>query len=71
MGWKFYEEGKFKNIRASNEVFIEKNLVEYYLCLLHHGWLSSEGSSEAYNELHRETENVEKIQVIFKKTSIN
>ena len=48
---------------ASNEVFIEKNLVEYYLCLLHHGWLSSEGSSEAYNELHRETENVEKIQV--------
>ena len=44
MGWKFYGHLEFRHVRASNEVFIEKNLVEDYLALLHHGWLSSEGN---------------------------
>ena len=54
INWKYYD--------ASNEVFIEQSLVEYYLALLHHGWVSSEGKCEAYNELHRNKVNVQKVQ---------
>ena len=67
MGWQFYENVTFANIRASNEVFLDRSLVEYYLALLHHGWLSAEGKCEAYNELHRETENVWKMKKILEK----
>ena len=62
MGWKYYADEKFVSIRASNEVFLDKTLVENYLALLHHGWVSSEGKCEAYNELHRDSVNVQKIQ---------
>ena len=67
MGWKYYEDEKFVSIRASNEVFLDKSLVENYLALLHHGWVSSEGKCEAYNELHRDSVNVQKIQRFFNK----
>ena len=67
MGWKYYEDEKFVSVRASNEVFLDKSLVEYYLALLHHGWVSSEGKCEAYNELHRNTVNVQKMQKFLNK----
>ena len=38
--------------------FISEKLVQSYVSLLHHGWLSQEGQSEAYNECHRNSSKV-------------
>ena len=69
MGWKFYGHLEFRHVRASNEVFIEKDLVEDYLALLHHGWLSSEGKCEAYNELYRDSKQVHRIAEFLRKNN--
>ena len=67
MGWKYYEDEKFVSVCASNEVFLDKSLVEYYLALLYHRWVSSEGKCEAYNKLTRNTVNVQKMQKFLNK----
>ena len=46
-------------VKSSNEVYFKKELLEGYVSLLHHGWLSQEGMSEAYNESHRYSKKVE------------
>ena len=52
-GWAHYKKQDFKFVKCSNEVFFTKELVEHYVSLLHHAWVSQEGQSEAYNESHR------------------
>ena len=39
-------------------MFFSEKLVQSYVSLLHHGWLSQEGQSEAYNECHRNSSKV-------------
>ena len=46
-------------MKCSNEIYFTRELVESYVSLLHHGWLSQEGQSEAYNECHRNSQKVE------------
>ena len=58
-GWAHYKKHDIDYVKCSNEVFFTKELVEFYLSLLHHGWLSLEGKSEAYNESHRNSKKVE------------
>ena len=44
-GWAFYKKHNFEFVKCSNQVFFTKELVEHYISLLHHAWVS-----EAYNE---------------------
>ena len=46
-------------MKCSKEVYFTRELVESYVSLLHHGWLSQEGQSEAYNKCHRNSKKVE------------
>ena len=52
-GWVHYKKHDMEYVKCSNEVYFTKELVESYVSLLHHGWLSQEGMSEACNESHR------------------
>ena len=44
-GWAFYKKHNFEFVKCSDQVFFTKELVEHYISLLHHAWVS-----EAYNE---------------------
>ena len=57
-GWVHYKLYQPKFIKSSNEVYFKKECLDGYISLLHHGWLSQEGMSEAYNESHRDSPNV-------------
>ena len=48
-GWLFYKKYEPYFIKASNEVFLDKTLVESYSNNLCHAWMSIEGQSESYN----------------------
>ena len=57
-GWMYYkDEAKF--IKASNVVYMERQLVENFLSNYHHGWMSEESQAEAYNETWRSSTQVE------------
>ena len=58
-GWVHYKKQDISYVKCSNEVYFTAELVESYVSLLHHGWLSQEGQSEAYNESHRNSKKVE------------
>ena len=58
-GWAFYKNKDFEFVKCNNQVFFTKELVEHYISLLHHAWVSQEGQSEAYNESHRNSNKVE------------
>ena len=49
-GWLFYKKYEPYFIKASNEVFLDKTLVESYSNNLCHAWMSMEGQSESYNQ---------------------
>ena len=57
-GWSHYKNQDLQFVKCSNEVFFTKELVEHYISLLHHAWVSQEGQSEAYNESHRNSKKV-------------
>ena len=57
-GWVHYKKQKTDFVKCSDEVFFSEDLVQSYVSLLHHGWLSQEGQSEAYNECHRNSSKV-------------
>ena len=56
-GWLFYDQSP-DYVRASNEVYLEKRLVESSLANFLHGFMSVESQAEAFNETFRESEKV-------------
>ena len=58
-GWIHYKKQNIAYVKCSNQVYFTAELVESYASLLHHGWLSQEGQSEAYNESHRNSKKVD------------
>ena len=58
-GWVHYKKHIATLVKSSNVVFFTPEMVDNYASLLHHGWLSQEGQSEAYNETHRNSPKVE------------
>ena len=62
-GWMLYKNQDVRYVRASNEVYIEINLMEMIISNLHHGWMSAESQAESYNETfrnHKSTKEVKK-----------
>lgn len=57
-GWAHYKKHEATLVKSSNVVFFTPEMVNNYASLLHHGWLSQEGQSEAYNETHRNSPKV-------------
>ena len=57
-GWAHYKKHEATLVKSSNVVFFTPDTVDMYASLLHHGWLSQEGQSEAYNEAHRNSPKV-------------
>ena len=58
-GWAHYKKHDATLVKSSNVVFFTREMVDMYASLLHHGWLSQEGQSEAYNEAHRNSPKVD------------
>merc|ERR1719186_529849 len=56
----YKDEAKF--IKASNVVYMERQLVENFLSNYHHGWMSEESQAEAYNETWRSSTQVELVK---------
>ena len=56
-GYMFYKQD-VSHIRASNEVYLETNFVEYEMSNFMHGFMSMESTAEAYNEAFRNTNSV-------------
>ena len=54
----FHYQERAQNVKASEEVFMTKDLVEFYLNLRNHSQVSYEGFSESYNETWRGQPNV-------------
>ena len=57
-GWAHYKKHEATLVKSYNVVFFTLDTVDMYASLLHHGWLSQEGQSEAYNEAHRNSPNM-------------
>ena len=49
-------------VKASNVVYLERKLVEYFLSNYHQGWMSQESQAEAYNETWRDSTQVELVK---------
>ena len=56
-GYMFYKQD-IKYIKASNEVYLEKQLVESAMSNFMHGFMSMESAAEAYNETFRNSDSV-------------
>ena len=56
-GYMFYKQ-EVSHTRASNEVYLEKDFVEYGLSNFMHGFMSMESTAEAYNKAFRSTNSV-------------
>ena len=52
-GWMYYDK-ETNYVKASNVVYIEKQLLQYFLSSYHHGWMSEESQAESYNETLRD-----------------
>ena len=63
----FHYVKRRKTTRASDEVYIEKNLIEFYLNLRMHSQVTFEGFSESYNATWRNTRKVELVQMFLEK----
>ena len=50
----FYKQ-EIEYVKASNEVYIEKQLIESFMSNFMHGFMSMESTAEAYNEAFRNT----------------
>ena len=66
VGWLFYETD-VNFVKASNEVYFEKLLVERSMASFMHGFMSMEAEAEAYNETFRGSEQVEQIKLFLNK----
>ena len=68
MGFKAYPE-KFKvtAFRASDMEYYSKKFLEGYLAQLQHSFVSAEGQCEAYNDLHRNSEEAKEMREFFDK----
>ena len=56
-GFKFYTDTYNVDIvNGSNSSYIENLLAKQYFAELHHGWLSSQAKTEAFNETYRGTD---------------
>ena len=62
-GWMYYSH-KTEYVKASNVVYLERQLLEYFLSTYHHGWISEESQAEAYNETWRDSQRVELVTEI-------
>ena len=60
-GWMFHKK-KSDLIKASNVVFFERRLIEYFLSNYHQGWMSQEAQAEAFNETWRDTLEVQLVK---------
>ena len=49
-GWLLYKMYDPQDIKASNEVFLDRDFVQSYSNDLCHAWMSMEGQSESYNQ---------------------
>ena len=66
-GWLFYKKHEQEYIRASNEVFLHKYLINTYSNNLCHAWMSMEGQAEAYNQTWLESESVQLLNLFLEK----
>ena len=60
-GWMYYDK-ETNYVKASNVVYIEKQLLQYFLSSYHHGWMSEESQVESYNETWRDSRRVELVK---------
>ena len=60
-GWMYYDK-ETNYVKASNVVYIEKQLLQYFLSSYHHGWMSEESQAESYNETWRDSRRVELVK---------
>ena len=60
-GWMYYKK-QTEFIKASNVVYLERQLVENFLSNYHHGWMSQETQAESYNETWRSSTRVQLIK---------
>ena len=65
-GYMFYKQD-VQFIKASNEVFLEKDLVESAMSNFMHGFMSMESAAEAYNETFRNSDSVKLFKEFFNK----
>ena len=65
-GYMFYKQD-IPYIRASNEVYLEKSLVESEMSNFMHGFMSMESAAEAYNETFRNSDEVQLIKEFLEK----
>ena len=61
-GWLFYEKD-INFVKASNEVYFEKMLVEGGMARFMHGFMSMESQAEAYNETFRNSDKVKQFKL--------
>ena len=68
MGYKFYPKTvKTRGlIEATQETFFENSVILGYWQEFSHGWLSSEGKCEAFNQSHKKTEMTKSIKRFLK-----
>jgi hypothetical protein len=60
-GYMFYKQD-IPHIKASNEVYLEKSLVESSMSNFMHGFMSMESAAEAYNETFRHCDSVKQFK---------
>jgi hypothetical protein len=60
-GYMFYKQD-IPHIKASNEVYLEKSLVESAMSNFMHGFMSMESAAEAYNETFRHCDSVKQFK---------
>ena len=58
-----YYSHKLEFVKASNIVYLERQLLEYFLSTYHHGWISEESQAEAYNETWRDSKQVQLVKI--------
>ena len=66
-GWLFYNKNQPTFIKASNEVFFHRRLVQSYVNNLCHAWMSMEGQAEAYNQTWLSSEEVMMVKLFLAK----
>ena len=65
-GWMYYDQ-KTNFVKASNVVYLEKQLLQYFLSSYHHGWMSEESQAKDYNETWRDSMRVELVKKFLQK----
>ena len=60
-GYKEYSDAyNAREVRATDAAFVEDIFAKQYFAEFHHGWLSSQAKTEAYNETNRGTQQEER-----------